>query len=171
MRQTRYGCLRASGGCLIIDIFDDLAEFARWWLHHRMLLPPPNAVTTYQNMTGTCLYRHGQYQVQMFTSKPNSVSVSHVHPNVDSYELYLCGDLDFVIAGNIYKHQEVAANPIPVRIHPHYWHEGTTGPLGGSFLSLQKWLNNMPPSCVGEDWVGADGSAAGTCVGRTETKE
>jgi len=147
----------------MIADFDDLTAFADWWLTNRPVRPPPDAITTYDNMTGTCLYRSGCYQVQMFTARPNSSAPSHVHPNVDSYELYLSGDLDFVINGVIYKHADIATNPIPVRIYPSYWHEGITGEAGGCFLSIQKWLNGVPPTCVGNDWIDVNGNTQGNC--------
>lgn len=151
-----------------MEHFDDLAAFASWWINNRVLCPPPDAVTTYENMTGTCLYRSGCYQVQMFTARPNSSAPSHIHPNVDSYELYMCGDLDFIINNKLYSHTEVNNNAVPVRIFPTYWHEGKTGPLGGSFLSLQKWLNNTPPSCVGRNWLDVNGETVGSCTDNTE---
>ena len=126
-------------------------------------MPPPVAITQYDNMTGICLYRSGPYQVQMFTAKPNSSAPSHIHPNVDSYELYLSGDLDFVIDGIFYSHEQIKQAPAPVRIFPHYWHEGITGNKGGCFLSIQKWLNNKPPTCVGDDWVDIHGNKVGNC--------
>lgn len=151
-----------------MEHFDDLTAFASWWLANRVLCPPPNAVTVYDNMTGTCLYRNGCYQVQMFTAQPNSSAPSHIHPNVDSYELYLSGDLDFVINGVIYSHTQIANNPTPVRIYPAYWHEGVTGDMGGSFLSIQKWLNGTPPSCVGNDWLDVNGVTHGNCPNKLE---
>jgi hypothetical protein len=143
--------------------FDELSAFAQWYLTNRPLSPPPAAITVYDNMTGVCLYRSGPYQVQMFTAQPNSSAPSHIHPNVDSYELYLSGDLDFVINGVVYSHKEITAAPTPVRIYPSYWHEGVTGDLGGSFLSIQRWLNDTPPTCVGNDWIDINGVTRGNC--------
>jgi len=148
--------------------FDDLAAFASWWLQTRAFKPPFDAITVYGNMTGMVLYRDGCYQVQMFMAQPNSVAPSHIHPNVDSYELFLSGDLDFIIDGIKYSHKDAIGYSAPVRIYPSYWHEGITGPLGGAFLSMQKWLNNTPPSCVGKDWVDVNGAKEGNCDFRTE---
>ena len=143
--------------------FDELWAFAQWYLTNRPLSPPPAAITVYDNMTGVCLYRSGPYQVQMFTALPNSSAPSHIHPNVDSYELYLSGDLDFVINGVVYSHKDMTSTPTPVRIYPNYWHEGVTGDLGGSFLSIQRWLNGTPPTCVGNDWIDINGVTRGNC--------
>jgi hypothetical protein len=153
---------------MLTEKFDDLTAFASWWLGSRSLRPPPDAITVYGNMTGVCLFRDGCYQVQMFTAQPDSEAPSHIHPNVDSYELLLSGDLDFVINGVVYSHRDAGENRTPVRIFPSYWHEGTTGPLGGSFLSIQKWLNDTPPTCVGRDWLDVNGVKQGNCLGRLE---
>ena len=148
--------------------YDDLAAFADWYLTNRPIAPPAEAMTNYDNMTGVCLYRSGCYQVQLFTARPNSAAPSHIHPNVDSYELYLSGDLDFVINGTVFKHQDIAMHPVPVRIFPSYWHEGITGDQGGCFLSIQKWLNGEKPTCVGRDWIDVNGNSVGNCPSKFE---
>lgn len=133
--------------------FDDLAAFTHWWLNTRTLAPPVDGATNGdENYQGAVLYRDGQYQVELFTIKPHVTGVSHIHPNVDSFELYVSGDIDFVINGVTYSCNEQIQNPTPTRIYPHYWHEGVTSVNGGSFLSIQKWLNGVKPTSVTLDW-------------------
>lgn len=134
--------------------FDDLTAFMHWWLSTRTLCPPVDDPTNGDDKyQGAVLYRSGPYQVELFTIKPNTVGVAHVHPNVDSYELYVSGDIDFTIDGKLYSCTDQIVKPVPVRIYPHYWHEGVTSATGGSFLSIQKWLNGVPPSSVTLDWA------------------
>ena len=153
-----------------MEQFDELTAFTHWWLATRPLYPSGEVVRVYQNMAATTLYKQGQYQVQLLSAKPNSYTPSHIHPNIDSYEIFVSGDLVFIIDGKRYEPQKNMESGMPTRIYPHYWHEGWSGPEGGSFLSIQKWLNGAPPSCVGVDWLGVDGSTSGVCVD-TETKE
>ena len=77
--------------------FDDLEAFLHWWLANRPMNTPDNWALVHQKDThGTVLYRQGQYQVEMFTVEPNSEIVPHVHPNVDSFEVYIGGDIKFM---------------------------------------------------------------------------
>ena len=44
--------------------------------------------------------------------------------------------------------------PYPaIKIGPDTQHTARTGPMGGSFLTLQKWLNNTQPKFIGNDWT------------------
>jgi hypothetical protein len=45
-----------------------------------------------------------------------------------------------------------------IRVYPHTWHGGKFGSRGGCFLSIQKWLNDVEPKFVGDDWVAKDNS-------------
>jgi len=42
---------------------------------------------------GTTLFRHQEYQVQMWTCAPNSVIPEHSHPGVDNIQIYLWGQV------------------------------------------------------------------------------
>ena len=45
-------------------------------------------------------FRKAQYQVQIFSTPPNYIIPEHKHPNVDSFEIYLSGDIDFSLDGS-----------------------------------------------------------------------
>ena len=45
-------------------------------------------------------FRNNQYQVQIFSTPPNFFIPEHKHPNVDSFEVYLSGDIDFSLEGS-----------------------------------------------------------------------
>jgi hypothetical protein len=119
-------------------------------------------------VVGTCLYRDGPWQVEMFTY-PASASggeiVDHRHPNVDSVEVHVVGDIYFRVNGRQIatrqqyemtdeRGRQLAAGQ-SLRIKPRDWHGATIGPRGGTFLSLQHWLNGVEPSSVGLDWEGS----------------
>ncbi|MGZ5050454.1 MAG: hypothetical protein ACXWF8_05275 [Methylobacter sp.] len=148
--------------------FDDLAAFASWWLNTRTFCPPRTTpISFYGNMTGVVLYRHENYQVELFIADPDSVAPSHVHPDVDSFELYLSGDLVFNIGGVVFDPAlQDSLSFGPTRIRPDCWHDGKTGKIGGAFLSIQKWLNGVPPTSVGDNWADSDGNKRGVCVDR-----
>lgn len=149
-----------------------LEEFARWYksaLYGRLSLVPHDGVSVVLPGMGLTVYRQPPFQVQLFLFRPNETILEHAHPNVDSYEVYLCGQMLLTLHGKpAYGEDSVKALPNGlcegngqmIRIPPGAVHGGRIGPLGGSFLSIQYWLNGNPGP-IHEDWVGVDGSRHG----------
>lgn len=139
--------------------YDDLAGFLEWWMNTRPInTPAENSVTQAGAIYGVVLYRQPPYQVQLFIMPPYSSIEDHIHPNVDSYEVYLGGDIDFRFDGEIHTPQALGTY---IRVQPNCWHGGLFGPRGGSFLSVQKWLNGKEPTTVGDDWHDASNNTVG----------
>ena len=46
-----------------------------------------------------------------------------------------------------------------IRVKPNDLHGGTASKNGGSFISIQKWLNGVEPTHVSSNW---DGNSMGT---------
>lgn len=139
--------------------FDDLAAFKDWWLNTRVINTPSDAkLVQYGACLGVVLYRHEQYQVQLFITPPNSKIEPHIHPNVDSYEVYVNGDIEFMCNDVWYRDTGDGVSRLgeSIRVLPSSWHGGNFGERGGCFLSVQKWLNGVKPSSVGEDWHDKD---------------
>jgi len=133
-----------------MENFDDLEGFLHWWLAHRPMNTPENDALVYQKDThGVVLYRQPPYQVELFIVQPNSEIVPHVHPNVDSFEVYMSGDINFSCDGQWFNQNQLGAQ---IRVRPSSWHGGKFGKRGGCFLSVQKWLNDVTPTFVGNDW-------------------
>jgi hypothetical protein len=147
---------------------DYLEEVRDWYLATAPMIAvcPPfeRPVTIVEGVTGVVLYRQGQIQVQMFIAAPDIEIPDHTHPNVDSYEVYMAGDLHFRLNGELVLPEEVlqkqtedgtgAALYVSVRVPPNAPHGAKVGPRGGVFLSIQRWLNGVPPTSVGDDWDG-----------------
>ena len=134
---------------------DVLEEFLRWWLQNRVICPPlDNSLTHVKDTYGVVLYRQGPFQVELFNVKPNSEIVPHLHPNVDSFEVFLTGDIHFMCNGE-WSYEQKLGESI-TRVKPDSWHGGLFGERGGCFLSVQHWLNGVPPTFVGNDWVDED---------------
>lgn len=147
-------------------INDELDEFTNWWLDIRSFRPPANdcPLDFNGNLHGVTLYRDGEWQVQLLSIKPNSIIIEHRHPNVDTYEVYFSGQ--HVLGMNskvLYTLEDLAKLQDPqlptpfgfgvaTRIAPPDWHWVKFGEQGGSFLSIQKWLNGVKPTSVGHDW-------------------
>jgi mannose-6-phosphate isomerase-like protein (cupin superfamily) len=134
---------------------DVLEDFLHWWLQNRVICPPlDNSLTHVKDTHGIVLYRQGPFQVELFNVKPNSEIVPHLHPNVDSFEVFLTGDIHFMCNGE-WSYEQKLGESI-TRVKPDSWHGGLFGERGGSFLSVQHWLNGVPPTFVGNDWVDED---------------
>ena len=137
---------------------NDLEGFKNWWLDCRIIDPPlDNSLVFVADTHGIVLYRQNEYQVELFIVKPNSEIKPHVHPNVDSFEVYLSGDITFMCNGIIGEQHYLGTT---TRVTPNSWHGGTIGARGGSFLSIQKWLNGVKPTFVGDDWRDDEGKAS-----------
>lgn len=149
-----------------------LTEFADWYLstlYGKLSLVPHDGVSVVNPGMGLTLYRQPPFQVQLFLFRPNETILEHAHPNVDSYEVYLCGQMLLTLHGKpAFREEDIkvlpdgrcAGNGQRVHIPPGAVHGGTIGPLGGAFLSIQHWLNNNPGP-IHEDWIGVDGSTRG----------
>jgi quercetin dioxygenase-like cupin family protein len=132
-------------------MFDDLENFKDWWLANRLINTPlTNSLICIAETHGVVLYRQDNYQVEMFLVKPNSEIEPHIHPNVDSFEVFIGGTIDFMCNGQWFAQNNIGD---AIRVYPNSWHGGKFGDLGGCFLSVQKWLNNVEPKFVGDDWV------------------
>jgi len=151
--------------------FDDLEVFLYWWMNKKPINTPDESPTNFNGtLSGTVLYRQAPYQVQLFIVQPNSVIEPHIHPNVDSYEVFVGGDIIFTCDG--VEHKKPAdykqhALDMNLRVKPNSWHGGIFGERGGCFLSVQKWLNGVIPTSVGDDWRDKNNNLIGTANKRT----
>jgi len=146
--------------------FDDLEVFKNWWLSNRPINTYEGAKPCYHaDIAGTVLYRQYPYQVQLFITPPNTLIEEHLHPNVDSFEVYLTGDIAFTCNGHIFDSPKIGES---IRVKTSYWHGGKTGELGATFLSIQKWLNGAQPSSVANDWHDAKNQKSGNKVNITK---
>src|SRR5690606_14159995 len=96
-------------------MFRNLADFARWFLAQPFVaLRPPQVPVNYYEaatdagaakgaaVTSVVLYRSAPYQVELFSVHASELGASfpeHRHPDVDSIECFLSGDIRFTIAG------------------------------------------------------------------------
>lgn len=111
-------------------------------------------------------YREGQFQVQVFnfTDLKYVIVPEHTHPNVNSYEVGISGDVHFTHgqkwfyprhpALHYYKSPKTNKKYRCIRVNNTDIHGALIGPKGGIFLSVQQWLNNTNPSCVAMDYDG-----------------
>jgi mannose-6-phosphate isomerase-like protein (cupin superfamily) len=143
-------------------IYDDLASFKDWWINNRVLNTPTILETNFNgSLSGVVLFRDGCYQVQLFIVKPDSVIEPHIHPNVDSFEVFIGGDIRFMCNDEWFEQNTIGDS---IRVYPNSWHGGEFGGKGGCFLSIQKWLNGVSPTSVGDDWHDKNNNVIGTAT-------
>jgi hypothetical protein len=128
------------------------------------LIPLLGAVHMVEDVMSVTWYRNGPFQVQLFVVPPNYVIPEHTHPNVDSFEVYLGGQIRFSLHGEFVYPEEDFTVPDEfglsknrakvIRVLPDALHGGVFGESGGVFMSVQKWLNGVQPTCVGSDYTG-----------------
>ena len=103
-------------------------------------------------------YVNKPFQVQVFYAPPNFIIPEHEHPNVDSYEVYIGGDVAFSHTGTWLrwdgKKYEFVNDLFVVNVKHNDIHGAYMGPEGGIFMSVQHWINDVDPSCVSEDYDG-----------------
>ena len=127
-------------------------------------VPLLSAVTKIEDVTAVLWHRRGQFQSQLFIVPPNYIIPEHTHPNVDSFECYVGGQIRFSLNGKYLSDGSFMTVPdvygLPaergmlVRVKPADVHGGTFGAAGGVFLSIQHWLNGVEPHCVAADYDG-----------------
>lgn len=148
----------------------NLAAFARWFLAQPFgsLRPPHSLVNVFETeggiVVGTVLCRDPPYQVELFAGPGPGHFPPHRHPDVDSIEVMLGGDVGFALHGRpIFTDEQLAAvGPdgssavlgMRVRVRPGDFHGATVGRAGGAFLSIQRWLHDVAPTSVGLNWDG-----------------
>ena len=68
---------------------DELTDFLEWYLDEGVspYVPLNRSLHFVEGLTSLCIYRHGQFQVELVTVTPNTYIPPHTHPNVDSYEV------------------------------------------------------------------------------------
>lgn len=144
---------------------DRLESFANWYLSSEkgLAVPALKSIHFMDNLTAVTLYRRDQFQVEMILCKPNSEIPDHVHPNVDSFEMYVSGSIMFRHGGKLLIPKEQADSVnwdggsemrgFKIRVKPDDYHGAAFGDSGGCFLSIQHWLSGVPTT-VGHDWKG-----------------
>ena len=153
-----------------LDVTQDLIGFWDYWRTERPFMPPVDGSvkTGGEYRSGEArpsfsaiLYRNGAYQVEHLIYPPNTSVPEHRHPDIDSLGIYLSGDIEFTLFG---KPVHTWAESVPdehgapsslgrvVPIPHTVTHGVNIGPKGGSFLSVQQWLNDTPVERVSDNW-------------------
>jgi hypothetical protein len=144
---------------------DKLKDFCDWYLSspRQLIVPCERGVHFQDGLTATVIFRQGRFQVELVSCAPGMEIPDHVHPNVDSFEIYMGGGIMFRLNGELLIRKAHAmqktwhgGHPLAgtrIRVKPDAPHGAAIGPEGGVFLSIQHWLDREPTT-VGDDWRG-----------------
>ena len=147
---------------------DPVEEFCTSFLKDMPVIgavPFAGAVSQVEDVTCVLLYRRDQFQVQMFACPEGTIIPEHTHPNVDTVQVYVGGNIIFTHNGRYaYPGDSVQAMNGPLRcankrgrtmrVRPDEKHGAVVGEGGGVFIAVQHWLNGIAPHCVSADYDG-----------------
>ena len=106
----------------------------------------------FDNVVAYVIDRRGQFQTQLVAVQPNVIIPNHRHPNVDSFEVAMHG-MTFTHSGRTIP-CKIMRPGMSIYVDHNDLHAGSSSDTGGCFLSVQQWLNDVPPTSVETDWTG-----------------
>jgi hypothetical protein len=132
-----------------IPEFKDLLHFTEWYINTGMPshIPPNHEVFLSDDATATCLFRHGQYQFEMYFIHPNPLIPMHEHPGVENIELTETEWDNLTPAFLDARTQKVG------QMHGKGIRERATS-KGFALFSAQRWDEGIEVSTIGARWKG-----------------
>jgi hypothetical protein len=141
-------------------IYNELLQFSSFWLANTPFkVPEIKTLDFSESLSGMTLFREGRNQVQLFIIAPNSIILSHSHPDVDVMQVHLGGDIAFEFDGLRFGGRKIMDK---LRLSPGMEHKAFIGPEGAAYLSIQVWQNGVEPISLREDWLDNTGKKEGT---------
>ena len=143
---------------LIPDTWDNVADFADWWINNGQPICPPKTPKVYcsDDAASVCLFRHGQFQVELYLIYPNPNLPVHEHPGVEVIEMRL-NEYSIIDGRAVVVQQYRSANPLQDgEAHGDGINFKQTGGMDTGFplLAIQRWDEGLTPSTVASRWKG-----------------
>ena len=133
----------------------DLETYLKWVAGNVTISPwsiEKSHLTFFDNVVIYVIDRRGQFQTQLIAVQPNVIIPNHRHPNVDSFEIAMHG-MTFTNSGRTIPYK-IMRPGMSIYVDHNDFHGGSSSDAGGCFLSVQQWLNDIPPTSVETDWSG-----------------
>lgn len=140
----------------IPDDWANLEEFADWYLDNRMpLMIPYNAeVSRTDDAVAVCLFRKGNYQVELYLEYAGMWIRPHAHPRMEVITMQLGG-------GSIWPADKCGVSKswgiLETKLTPGNVHGGDQGvQVGNGFVTFafQRWENPEEMSSAAAQWQG-----------------
>jgi quercetin dioxygenase-like cupin family protein len=120
---------------------------------------PFNGTSDLDGIQGVILYHVPPYQAQLFICQPNVEIPDHSHPSVDTFLVYLSGQVTIRCEKGAYVFDEQTTKDYRfksgsfLRVSPGVSHGLSVGQTGCSFISFQQWIDG-PVRKTEQDWKG-----------------
>lgn len=129
--------------------FKTIEEFVLWYFDAGMpfLFSQPTKVFLSDDATSSCLFRHKQFQVELYMIHPNPLIPVHEHPDVENVEIPSSLWFSFAkedIKNHLQKNGQSHGKSFKER----------AGGDGFMLLSFQKWKDGLEVTTIGSRWKG-----------------
>ncbi len=119
-------------------------EFAKWYIDNNLPFQPPPGVEVFisDDATAFCMYRNGQFQVELYLVHPQPSVPTHEHPGVEVIEVAVTNTI---------------VNMIPVLKNGQSHGSGIrekANKVGYPLVSIQQWHPKLAPTTVAAQWKG-----------------
>lgn len=119
-------------------------EFAKWYVDNGLPFQPPAGVEVFlsDDATAFCMFRDGQFQVELYLVHPQPNVPEHEHPGVEVIEVAVT---------------ESVVNLIPVLKNGQSHGTGIREKAqikGYPLVSIQRWHPKLTPTTVAVQWKG-----------------
>ena len=142
--------------------WETVREFCEWWnKENRPIAPPDETVNLSDDATSFCLFRSGQFQVELYLIHPCPNLPIHGHPDVEVIKMRLDTwviDDERQLKNTTYR--EASKTLVTGETHGvginFKDREVVSGGGGGGFglLAFQKWKDGLTPTTVAARWKG-----------------
>lgn len=128
----------------IPESWNDVGHFCDWYMENNMPINFPSKPEVFlsDDATAICLFRHGQFQVELYLIHPEPKVPIHEHPNVEVIKVRVDGDK--AEASNILVNRQ--SHGVGFRL------EGED--IGFPLLAVQHWKTEHAPTTVAAQWKG-----------------
>lgn len=139
----------------IPDTWPDVTAFARWYTANHMpaMVPVGAEIFLSDDATAVCLFRKGQFQVEMYLIHPGPILQMHEHPGVEVIKYY-GGDVQHVDGGRWVKDKPITASPVLLAGEAHGVDGDSNSPKGFVLWAFQHWADGLTPTTVAARWKG-----------------
>jgi hypothetical protein len=129
---------------IIPDSWESVESFCNWYIENNMPLRFPKIPEVFlsDDATAVCLFRHGQFQVELYDIHPNPLVQLHEHPGVEVIKVRF-QDANALVFPPLRKGQSHGAG---------FRLEGEE--VGFPLMAVQHWVNGEKPTTVAAQWKG-----------------
>jgi len=132
------------------DDWDSLDAFVEWYVKNGkpMLVPWDAQVTRTDDATATTIFRHGQFQVELYIIHPGYDIPLHAHPGMEVVTMTIGGG---GVCGPARAPWNTSTNyGVTSKVADGEFHGGKPTSHGTGFviLSLERWLTGTPTSAA-----------------------